>query len=40
MRESQQMQPPPPPAPAQRNSGIFLPEPSLQRPTGELPHKF
>lgn len=40
LRESQQMQPPPPPAPAQRNSGIFLPEPSLQRPTGELPHKF
>ena len=38
LRESQQM--PPPPAPAQRNSGIFLPEPSLQRPTGELPHKF
>ncbi len=38
LRESQPM--PPPPAPAQRNSGIFLPEPSLQRPTGELPHKF
>lgn len=40
LRESQPLQPPPPPAPAQRNSGIFLPEPSLQRPTGELPHKF
>lgn len=38
LRESQPMSPPP--APAQRNSGIFLPEPSLQRPTGELPHKF
>lgn len=38
LRESQPMAAPP--APAQRNSGIFLPEPSLQRPTGELPHKF
>lgn len=39
MREAQ-ASPPPMPAPGQRQSGIFLPEPSPGRTSGELPHKF
>ena len=39
LRESQQIQAPVHAA-QQRPSGIYLPEPSMSRPVGELPHKF
>ncbi len=40
LRESQQIQAPVHAAPAQRPSGIYLPEPTTVRGSGELPHKF